>query len=224
MPHVALVPFTGFRVREADMLALGMTLPGLADRAAAVAQLPALGLLTLARIPEVLAAGEVPKDPRPAGRRPYRVQDMDMYRLTDVKVGDWVRIIYARVDGVDTCDHIKIIKRPGGRVPPLPKGVKEVSVVPYHERMNAYWDLEDKGIPYPESFATRGFPRRWPEAPPPREVSIPQPRDNHGLHCIARAMRHSNETSAHAGNPGSVDVPGRGLIRECGSFGRHDTR
>jgi radical SAM superfamily enzyme YgiQ (UPF0313 family) len=48
MPHVAFVPLTGFRVREQEMLALGMTLPGLTDRAAAVAQLPALGLLTLA--------------------------------------------------------------------------------------------------------------------------------------------------------------------------------
>lgn len=48
MPHVAMVPFTGFRVREDEMLALGMSLPGLKRRAAAVAQLPALGLLTLA--------------------------------------------------------------------------------------------------------------------------------------------------------------------------------
>jgi radical SAM superfamily enzyme YgiQ (UPF0313 family) len=48
MPHVALVPLTGFRVREAEMLALGMSLPGLSQRAAAIAQLPALGLLTLA--------------------------------------------------------------------------------------------------------------------------------------------------------------------------------
>jgi radical SAM superfamily enzyme YgiQ (UPF0313 family) len=43
-----MVPFTGFRVREEEMLALGMTLPGLKQRAAAIAQLPALGLLTLA--------------------------------------------------------------------------------------------------------------------------------------------------------------------------------
>jgi radical SAM superfamily enzyme YgiQ (UPF0313 family) len=48
MPHVAFVPLTGFRVREEQMLELGMSLPGLRDRAAAVAQLPALGLLTLA--------------------------------------------------------------------------------------------------------------------------------------------------------------------------------
>jgi radical SAM superfamily enzyme YgiQ (UPF0313 family) len=48
MPHVAFVPFTGFRIREAEMLELGMSLPGLQPRAQAIAQLPALGLLTLA--------------------------------------------------------------------------------------------------------------------------------------------------------------------------------
>jgi radical SAM superfamily enzyme YgiQ (UPF0313 family) len=48
MRHVAFVPFTGFRVREAEMRELGMSLPGLRQRAGAVAQLPALGLLTLA--------------------------------------------------------------------------------------------------------------------------------------------------------------------------------
>ena len=46
--HVALVPFTGFRVRDVEMLALGMKLPGLKQRGAALAELPALGLLTLA--------------------------------------------------------------------------------------------------------------------------------------------------------------------------------
>ena len=48
MPHVTFVPLTGFRVREPEMLALGMSLPGLRDRARAIAELPALGLLTLA--------------------------------------------------------------------------------------------------------------------------------------------------------------------------------
>jgi radical SAM superfamily enzyme YgiQ (UPF0313 family) len=43
-----MVPFTGFRIREEEMRALGMALPGLKQRAAAIAQLPALGLLTLA--------------------------------------------------------------------------------------------------------------------------------------------------------------------------------
>ncbi len=48
MPHVALMPFTGFRLGEEAMLVLGMTLPGLKARAGAIGQLPALGLLTLA--------------------------------------------------------------------------------------------------------------------------------------------------------------------------------
>ena len=48
MPHLALVPLTGFRVREAEMQELGMRLPGLQQRAAALAELPALGVLTLA--------------------------------------------------------------------------------------------------------------------------------------------------------------------------------
>ncbi len=48
MPHVAFVPFTGLRVREKEMLKLGMSLPGLRTRADALSALPALGLLTLA--------------------------------------------------------------------------------------------------------------------------------------------------------------------------------
>jgi radical SAM superfamily enzyme YgiQ (UPF0313 family) len=48
MPHVAFVPFTGLRVKEQELLALGMSLPGLQPRAEAISQLPALGLLTLA--------------------------------------------------------------------------------------------------------------------------------------------------------------------------------
>jgi len=48
VPHVTFVPLVGFRVREAEMLELGMSLPGLQDRARAIGQLPALGLLTLA--------------------------------------------------------------------------------------------------------------------------------------------------------------------------------
>jgi radical SAM superfamily enzyme YgiQ (UPF0313 family) len=48
MPHVTFIPLVGVRVREEELLALGMSLPGLSPRAAAVSQLPALGLLTLA--------------------------------------------------------------------------------------------------------------------------------------------------------------------------------
>src|SRR5262245_38689291 len=48
MPHIAFVPLSGFRVREEELLALGMTLPGLAARGKAIGELPALGLLTVA--------------------------------------------------------------------------------------------------------------------------------------------------------------------------------
>src|SRR5437763_14752393 len=46
--HVSFVSFIGLRVREQELLALGISLPGLGKRRRAVAELPALGLLTLA--------------------------------------------------------------------------------------------------------------------------------------------------------------------------------
>jgi radical SAM superfamily enzyme YgiQ (UPF0313 family) len=48
MPHVAFVPMSGLRVREEELLELGMMLPGLKRRANALSELPSLGLLTLA--------------------------------------------------------------------------------------------------------------------------------------------------------------------------------
>jgi hypothetical protein len=48
MPHLALAPLTGLHVRSERDLELGMTLPGLRRRAEALAELPALGLFTLA--------------------------------------------------------------------------------------------------------------------------------------------------------------------------------
>ena len=35
--------------------------------------------------------------------------------------------------------------------------------------MNAYWDLKDRGIPYPEKFGHR---RLFPVAPMPREIKL----------------------------------------------------
>jgi radical SAM superfamily enzyme YgiQ (UPF0313 family) len=48
MPHVALLSFSGLRVREETLAEIGVRLPGLGARAGAVGQLPSLGLLTLA--------------------------------------------------------------------------------------------------------------------------------------------------------------------------------
>jgi hypothetical protein len=131
-----------------------------------------------------LAAGEIPKEPRllPGMKQPYTVRDCLRYRLTDVAVGDEVWIAYAHLGDEDICDHICINKRPNGLVPPLPEGAeaprryaaeikkrKPYLFIPYHEKMNAYWDLEDHGIPYPEKF---GPLRRFPVAPMPREVKL----------------------------------------------------
>jgi hypothetical protein len=110
----------------------------------------------------------------------------DMYRISDVRVGDWVTISYSFVGGVIQCDHISITKRPGGRVPPIPEeadalffppipknGPRPHGYIRPHEWVNAYWDLEERGIPYPEYF---GQNRRFPVAPPPREVIRPGDR------------------------------------------------
>jgi hypothetical protein len=122
-------------------------------------------------VSETLAVGKFATEARflPGQTHGYRIFPSQMYRLTDVKVGDWVGIKYAHIGDMDICDHICINKRPGGRVPPLPEEAAKLweDRIPYHELMNAYWDLEDKGIPYPEKF---GFGRRFPVAPMPREV------------------------------------------------------
>lgn len=47
-PSLALVALSGVRVREAELAELGMSLPGLGPRGAAIAALPPLGVLTLA--------------------------------------------------------------------------------------------------------------------------------------------------------------------------------
>ena len=153
-------------------------------------------------VSETLAAGKVPIEARAIAIPNQKVvpgrgfvPPQFMYRLTDVKVGDLVAIFYAHLGEEDICDHICIQKRPEGRVPPLPEEAEKLlnpaeivksklppgawrpdpnlQYIPYHERKNAYWDLEDKGIPYPEKF---GRDRRFPIAPMPRDVSITGPR------------------------------------------------
>jgi len=127
---------------------------------------------------ETLAAGKIPKDPRPLATTDYKypVTAPYMYRLSDVRERDWVAIMCytAGNGGAVICDHICIQKRPGGRVPRLPKEVEDMQRDPirYDERINAYWDLEDKGIPYPAKF---GKGRRFPIAPMPRSVPDQKP-------------------------------------------------
>jgi hypothetical protein len=122
---------------------------------------------------ETLAAGKVPIERRlPPGQvRGNPMMPEYMYRLTDVKVGDCIGIFYARINGVDICDHIRIARRPDGLVPPLPEEAENLRrgqpnpalqklipeakrrpYVPYHEWQNAYWE---KIAPMPRELKPR---------------------------------------------------------------------
>lgn len=79
--------------------------------------------------------------------------DNEEYRVKDLCVGDHVMISYSRVDEVNTCDRIRIHRRPGGRVPPAPD-VRDGGPgrLRWHERQNAMDDLEVKKLPFPEHY------------------------------------------------------------------------
>jgi hypothetical protein len=90
---------------------------------------------------EELAKGEYIKTASPP----------DTYRITDVRVGDWVCIKYDRRNGVDICRTICIHRRPNGRVPPAP-GEKPDEFRKYHEGANASQDWEENRLPYPRKY------------------------------------------------------------------------
>jgi len=56
--NIGLIAMSGIRVRDEELLRLGLTLPGFVERSKIIASLPSLGLLTL--------AGQTPKDCRVA--------------------------------------------------------------------------------------------------------------------------------------------------------------
>lgn len=88
------------------------------------------------------------------------------YRLSDVKVGDKVFFDWWRFEGTDYVHYVRIDRRPGGRVPPSP-AEKPGEENPWHEKANAYQDLEEKGIPLPEKFRpTRAVPPKPPTIGP----------------------------------------------------------
>jgi len=134
-----------------------------------------------------LAAGKMPNPQRPLPGRPQTqsVSPQFLYRITDVRVGDEVTILYSKFMGRGTCNYVTIDKRIGGHIPPLPEeaenlrrgpprppGAPPREYIPYHEWMNAHWDLVDHGISNPEHF---GRKRKLATAPPPRKV-VPPPK------------------------------------------------
>ena len=78
MPHIAFVSMSGFRVHERELLEYGMTLPGFSDRARALAELPALGLLTL--------AGMLPDDWTCSYRAPLFVDENLVEQIHDERL------------------------------------------------------------------------------------------------------------------------------------------
>lgn len=100
----------------------------------------------------LLASGQIEKPPVPAA----------LHNFTDVKIEDKVVIDLRRTKGVDTCWAIGIHRRPGGRIPP---GQDEFLAIRHHERLQAYQDWEEKGIPIPDRFIPV----------PPGMLSVPFP-------------------------------------------------
>jgi hypothetical protein len=57
-------------------------------------------------------------DMLPPGRKHSSTAAWGDHKVTEVLLGDLVFINYCRIQGIDTCTHIQITRRPGGKVPP----------------------------------------------------------------------------------------------------------
>jgi hypothetical protein len=93
------------------------------------------------------------------------VSSSETYRLSDVRVGDLVSLKGRREEGINTCDTVSILRRPGSRVPPAP-GEPEDQVDKFHEGMQALQDQEEQGT---------GVPRKPGEGPPDAKRATPPP-------------------------------------------------
>jgi hypothetical protein len=107
---------------------------------------------------------------------PMTNEETNTYELADIRVGDIVDVVYVPRNGQNVCYMILIYRRPGGQIPPLksdlPRGNIPGSNNPWHERVQAYQDWEEKRIPIPDKYLPPGelsvpFPT---VAPKPREV------------------------------------------------------
>jgi hypothetical protein len=93
----------------------------------------------------------------------------DTYRLADVRVGDVVIIASRRENGIAVCKTIRIMRRPGGQIPPTPVEPPDPRHK-HHEMRQAEQDLEEKGIPIPDRFLPP-----WELAVRPAKIA-PMPR------------------------------------------------
>ncbi|MCP4378277.1 MAG: B12-binding domain-containing radical SAM protein [bacterium] len=90
---IGLFPLSGIRVCDAELLRLGLTLPGFVERSKTIASLPSLGLLTLAgmtparhhvqyvEVPDVSLLDSIPSDLDLAAISTYSAQVDEAYEL-----------------------------------------------------------------------------------------------------------------------------------------------
>ena len=93
--NIGLFPLSGIRVCDAELLDLGLTLPGFVERSKTIASLPSLGLLTLAgmtpahheityvEVPDPAALDPLPPDIDLAALSSYSAQIDEAYELAD---------------------------------------------------------------------------------------------------------------------------------------------
>jgi radical SAM superfamily enzyme YgiQ (UPF0313 family) len=92
--NIGLFAMSGIRVRDEELLRLGLTLPGFVERSKTIASLPSLGLLTLAgmtparhglryvEVPDVNALSSLPPDLDLAAISTYSAQVDEAYELS----------------------------------------------------------------------------------------------------------------------------------------------
>jgi hypothetical protein len=113
---------------------------------------------------------------RPAGD-PEGPDVLETHLLTDLQIGDRVEVFAAILkDGREWATEIHIIRRPGGKIPPMqtdgPFADKRPSTK--HLEYQAYQDWEEKGIRIPRKHL--GADGRVPWTNPPYPPVAPQPR------------------------------------------------
>ena len=91
---LGLIAMSGIRVQDAELMRLGLTLPGVVERSQIVASLPSLGLLTLAgltppvieltylEVPDLAAVDGLPGEFDAVAISSFTAQIKDAYRLT----------------------------------------------------------------------------------------------------------------------------------------------
>lgn len=102
---IGLVAMSGIRCHDAELMSLGLTLPGFVERSKTIASLPSLGLLTLAgltppgheirylEVPDIRVAGILPDDVDLVGISSYSAQIDEAYELADRFRGAGVPVV-----------------------------------------------------------------------------------------------------------------------------------